>query len=116
MKKSKKWKVILAVLALLLVCTQPVRAAPDIPGLPPTGSEPLTPGENAAVSTTESYNDLFGAAIRVLGYVVAALGGAALGRSFPAHDPSQRLNGVLLLISGLALVCLPSMVRWVMGV
>ncbi|MDO4318677.1 MAG: hypothetical protein Q4C48_10815 [Lachnospiraceae bacterium] len=116
MRKRKKWKVMLAVLALLLVCTQPVRAAPDIPGLPTSGAEPLTPGENAAVSTAESYNDVFGEAIRVLGYIVAALGGAALGRSFPAQDPSQRLNGVLFLVSGLALVFLPSMVRWVMGV
>ncbi len=106
----------MALCLLALLCAQPVRAAPELPGLPtPEQSEPLTPGDNAAVSTTEHYNELLGGAIRILGYIVAGWGVFSFGRSFPAHDPSQRINGFLFIVSGLILALLPRIVRWVIG-
>lgn len=93
--KSKNFKAIrkiyaAAVLSLLLSAFLAVAA------LAAEGTDP--------VAILTNLNDLIFSVVRLVGILGALWGVVQLGMSFSAHDPSQRLQGILTLVGGLLII------------
>lgn len=93
--KSKNFKAIRkiyagAVLGVLLSAVLAVAA------LAAEGTDP--------VAILTNLNDLIFSVVRLVGILGALWGVVQLGMSFSAHDPSQRLQGILTLVGGLLII------------
>ena len=56
------------------------------------------------ISILTNLNDLIFSVVRLVGILGALWGVVQLGMSFSAHDPSQRLQGILTLVGGLLII------------
>lgn len=61
-------------------------------------------GGTDPVAILTNLNDLIFSVVRLVGILGALWGVVQLGMSFSAHDPSQRLQGILTLVGGLLII------------
>lgn len=72
-----------------------------------TGGDPV-----AAVNNLSNFAATL---ISAAGGIIILFGVVQFGMGFMSHDPSQKSNGILILVGGIIIACAPAIVRMIQG-
>lgn len=75
--------------AVIILMLTPVTAFADVDS------------DNETIDALENFKDIIIGVVKVIGAIISVFGIFQIGMSLPAHDPSQRAMGFLILAGGL---------------
>lgn len=62
-----------------------------------------------------NFNSFVGGIVTAVGGLILLFGLVRFGMSFQSHDPSQRSQGILFILSGIIIALAPQIVKFVTG-
>lgn len=62
-----------------------------------------------------NFNGFVGGIVTAVGGLILLFGLVRFGMSFQSHDPSQRSQGILFILSGIIIALAPQIVKFVTG-